>query len=24
VVCKRSIYLGPAPGWDQEIPIPID
>ena len=24
VVCKRSIYLGPAPGWEQEIPIPID
>jgi allantoin racemase len=24
VVCKRSIYLGPAPGWDKEIPIPID
>jgi allantoin racemase len=24
VVCKKSIYLGPAPGWEQEIPIPID
>jgi allantoin racemase len=24
VVCRRSIYLGPAPGWDKEIPIPID
>jgi allantoin racemase len=24
VVCKRSIYLGPAPGWEQEIPIRID
>jgi allantoin racemase len=24
VVCKRSIYLGPAPGWEQEIPIPVD
>ena len=24
VVCKRSIYLGPAPGWEKEIPIPID
>jgi allantoin racemase len=24
VVCKRSIYLGPAPGWEKEIPIPVD
>lgn len=24
VVCKRSIYLGPHAGWDQEIPIPVD
>ncbi|MCL2669382.1 MAG: aspartate/glutamate racemase family protein [Syntrophaceae bacterium] len=24
VVCKRSIYLGPAPGWDKEIQIPVD
>lgn len=24
VVCRKSIYLGPAPGWEREIPIPID
>jgi Asp/Glu/hydantoin racemase len=24
VVCKRSIFLGPHTGWEQEIPIPID
>jgi len=24
VVCKKSIYLGPHAGWDQEIPIPLD
>jgi len=24
VVCKKSIYLGPHAGWDQEIPIPMD
>jgi len=24
VVCKRSVYLGPPPNWDQEIPIPLE
>jgi allantoin racemase len=24
VVCKRGVFLGPAAGWDKEIPIPID
>jgi allantoin racemase len=24
VVCKKSIYLGPHAGWDQEIPIPLE
>ena len=24
VVCKKSIYLGPHTGWEQEIPIQID
>ena len=24
VVCKKSIYLGPHAGWDQEIPISLD
>jgi len=24
VVCKKSIYLRPHAGWDQEIPIPMD
>ena len=24
VVCKKSIYLGPHAGWDQEIPFPMD
>jgi Asp/Glu/hydantoin racemase len=24
VVCKKSIYLGPHAGWEQEIPIQMD
>jgi Asp/Glu/hydantoin racemase len=24
VVCKKSIYLGPHTGWEQEIPIQMD
>jgi allantoin racemase len=23
-VCKRSIYRGPAPGWDKQIPIVVE
>lgn len=24
VVCKKSVYLGPHPGWQDEIPLMID
>lgn len=24
VVCKRTIYKAPAPGWEQQIPIEVD